>query len=79
MELNENISFKEVVIILKQFKEQYKEKVRSFSYYELHDKVLYIRSIRDSIYKMDFEEWKKDKIWEYMNDYEFLYVLKRLK
>ena len=79
MELNETMSFKQVVTILKDFKEKYKEKVRSFSYYDLHDKVLYIRSIRDTIYKLDFEEWKKDKIWEYMNDYEFLYVLKRLK
>lgn len=79
MELNENMSFKEVVDVLKEFKEQYKEKVRSFSYYDLHEKVLYIRNIRDTIYKMDFEEWKKDMVWEYMNDYEFLYVLKRLK
>lgn len=78
MELNENMSFREVVSILKEFKEQHKEKVRSFSYYELHEKVLYIRSIRDTIYKMGFEEWKKDKIWEYMNDYEFLYVLKNI-
>lgn len=79
MQLNENMSFKEVVSVLKEYKEQYKEKVRSFSYYDLHEKVTYIRSIRDTIYNMNFDEWKKDKIWEYMNDYEFLYVLKRLK
>lgn len=79
MELNENMSFKKVVSVLKEYKEQYKEKVRSFSYYDLHEKVTYIRSIRDTIYKMNFDEWKKDKIWEYINDYEFLYVLKRLK
>lgn len=71
MELNENMSFKEVVSILKEFKEQYKEKVRSFSYYDLHEKVLYIRSVKDKIYRMNFKEDKKDFIWEYMNDFEF--------
>ena len=79
MEINENWSFKELVDNLKAIKEQYKEKVRSFSYYDLHEKVVYIRNLRDSIYKLNFEEWKKDKVWEYINDYEFLYVIKRLK
>ena len=73
MQLNENMSFKEVVSILKEFKEQYKEKVRSFSYYDLHEKVVYIRSVKDMIYRMKFKEDKKDFIWEYMNDCE-LYI-----
>ena len=38
-----------------------------------------MRNIRNSIYALKFEDWKKDKIWEYMNGYEFLYVLKRIK
>jgi hypothetical protein len=79
MEINQNWNFKELVGVLKSLKEQYWEKVRSFSYFDLHEKVVYMRKFRDDIYKLDFEEWKKDKAWEYINNYEFLYVLKRLK
>lgn len=79
MEINQNWNFKEIVSVLKSLKEQYWEKVRSFSYFDLHEKVVYMRNFRDEIYKLDFEEWKKDKIWDYINNYEFLYVLKRLK
>lgn len=71
MELNENMSFKEVISRLKEFKEQYKEKVRSFSCYELHDKVVYIKNVKDTVYKMNFKEDRKDFIWEYLNDFEF--------
>lgn len=79
MEINQNWNFKEIVSVLKSLKEQYWEKVRSFSYFDLHEKVVYMRNFRDQIYKLDFEEWRKDKIWDYINNYEFLYVLKRLK
>lgn len=79
MEINQDWNFKELVGVLKSLKEQYWEKVRSFSYFDLHEKVVYMRKFRDDIYKLDFEEWKKDKAWEYINNYEFLYVLKRLK
>lgn len=79
MEINQDWNFKEIVSVLKSLKEQYWEKVRSFSYFDLHEKVVYMRNFRDEIYKLDFEEWKKDKIWDYINNYEFLYVLKRLK
>ena len=79
MEINQDWNFKELVGVLKSLKEQYWEKVRSFSYFDLHEKVVFMRNFRDEIYKLDFEEWRKDKIWEYINNYEFLYVLKRLK
>lgn len=79
MEINQDWNFKEIVSVLKSLKEQYWEKVRSFSYFDLHEKVVYMRNFRDQIYKLDFEEWRKDKIWDYINNYEFLYVLKRLK
>jgi len=79
MEINQDWNFKEIVSVLKSLKEQYWEKVRSFSYFDLHEKVVYMRKFRNDIYKLNFEEWKKDKIWDYINNYEFLYVLKRLK
>lgn len=79
MEINQDWNFKEIVSVLKSLKEQYWEKARSFSYFDLHEKVVFKRNFRDDIYKLNFEEWKKDKIWDYINNYEFLYVLKRLK
>lgn len=75
MEIKKDWNFKEVVNNLKEIKKSYKEKVRSFSYYELHEKVLYIRKVRNIIYSFNFKEDKKDKIWEYINDYDFLDLL----
>ena len=27
-------------------------------------------NLKKQVYALQFEEWKKDKIWEYLNDYE---------
>ena len=79
MEINKNWKFEDILKVLKELKEQYWDKVRSFSYYELHEKVIYMRNFRNSIYSLNIAVNKKDKIWEYINNYEFLYVLKRMK
>lgn len=79
VKLDINWNYRELVYNLRAIKEQYWDKVRSFSYYDLHEKVVFMKKFRDYIYSLNFEEWKKDKVWEYINGYEFLYVLKRLK
>ena len=77
--INKNWNYREIVNNLKEIKDEYWKKLAFFSYFDLHEKVVYMRNMRNSIYALNFEEWKKDKIWDYMNGYEFLYVLKRLK
>lgn len=74
--VNPEWTFKEVVNNLKALRDEYKGILASFSCYEIKDKVKFKRNLRNSFYALNFEEWKKDKIWNYMNDFEFLYVLK---
>ena len=66
LNINQNWTFKEVVGIL-----------ATFSYFDLYEKVLFLKKTRDSFYSLlNLQEWEKDKIWDYMNGFEFLYVLK---
>ena len=74
--INPEWTFKEVVNNLKALKEEYKGILASFSCYEIKERVKFKRNLRNAFYSLNFDEWKKDKIWNYMNDFEFLYVLK---
>ena len=47
---------------------QYREVVASFSYKQIREETLFIRQTRNTIYSFNFEEWKKDRIWEVLNN-----------
>lgn len=76
LKVNPSWTFKEAVDNLKTLREQYKETLASFSYFDLHEKVIFLKKTRDSFYALELEEAEKDKLWDYMNGFEFLYVLK---
>lgn len=69
IQIDSNCSFKNLVIQAKAIKNQYNGILSSFSYFNLHDKVEFERNFRDLIYSLNFEEWKKDRLWDYLNDY----------
>ncbi len=75
LNINPNWAFKEVVANLKALRDQYEGTLRFFSYLDLHEKVEFKRRTRNAFYSLNFEEWKKDRLWDYMNHYEFYYVL----
>ena len=72
---NPNWTFKEAVGNLKALKTRYEQVLVSFSCYEVKERVEFRRHTRNAVYSIQAEEWERDKIWEYMNGYEFLYVL----
>ena len=75
--VNKNWTFKETVDNLKSLKTDYEGILATFSCLDLHEKVLFLKNTRDSFYSLsNLQEWEKDKVWEYMNGFEFLYVLK---
>lgn len=76
LNINQNWTFKEVVNNLKSLRTDYEGILATFSYFDLHEKVLFLKNTRDSFYSLNLQEWEKDKIWDYMNGFEFLYVLK---
>lgn len=70
--------FKTVVLKIEALKSEYKETLASFSIFELHEKVEYMRKMKNSVYNLKMNEQKKDKIWNYLNDNEYLSVLKSI-
>ena len=78
LKINYNWSFEETVNHLKALKSQYEEILASFSYYQIHEKGEFIRKTKSDFYSLHLKEWEIDKLWEYMNGYEFLYVLRQI-
>lgn len=76
--INQNWTFEEAVNNLKTLKIEYEGILASFSYFQLHDKVEFLRKTKNDFYSLKLKEWEINKLWEYMNGYEFLYVLKQM-
>lgn len=74
--IDPNWSFKEIVRNIRALRNSYEEILCSFSYLELPKKVEFKRNVRNQVYSLDFDEYRKDCIWNYMNHYEYYYVLK---
>ena len=77
IEINPNLDFCEVVECLEALKFQYEEILTSFLY--IHERNKFIEETRNMVYSLKFPEWKRDKIWEYLNGFEYLYVMRRIK
>lgn len=69
MQVNSSWNYKESLFYINYIKSSYVNIMLSFSIFgdnlELLEK---IRKLKKSIYSLRFEEWKKDKLWEYIND-----------
>lgn len=63
----ENWTFDFIVANREVIKSIYKDFVTSFSYFSQHDKVVFMRQVKTQVYSLKFEEWKKDKIWKFIN------------
>lgn len=76
LNINQNWTFKEVVDNLESLKTDYEGILATFSYFDLHEEVKFRKKTRNKVYSLNLQNWEKDKIWNYMNGFEFLYVLK---
>lgn len=69
MQVNSSWNYKESLFYINYIKSSYVNIMLSFSIFgdnlELLEK---IRKLKKSIYSLRFEEWKRDKLWEYIND-----------
>lgn len=66
--VDNNWTFEEAVNNIKTLKTQYEKVLASFSYFEFKEKLEFKKNVKRSIYNLKMSEWKKDKLWEYMND-----------
>lgn len=67
IEINPNWNYKQTLKNLRALRLSYDNALCSFSYFQLHERVLFNYEIKNAIYSLNFEEWKKDRIWEYLN------------
>ena len=70
MIISPDLKYKELVLIIEAVKTKYKVFVASFLYFESQKQYECVSNLKKQVYALQFEEWKKDKIWEYLNDYE---------
>lgn len=67
IEINPDWNYKQMLSNLKTLRHDFEDALASFSSFELHNKVLFVYEIKNTIYSLNFETWKKDRIWEYLN------------
>ena len=75
MKVNQNWKYKDIMKYIEAMKFEYQEVSASFLWFEKKQQMEYIRNCKKQIYSLGFETWKKDKIWEYLNDFENIEVL----
>lgn len=69
--INENWTFRDLVLNAKMLKQEYVFVLAFFSndnvYEEIKIRNIIIKSFKNKLYSINIEEWKLDKVWEYMN------------
>ena len=67
--INPEWNFKEVVENIEVIKSKTWDIIASFSSFEIKKQVNFKKQLRNNIYSLKFEEWKKDRIVECIYDY----------
>jgi len=70
-------TYRQAVKNIKPLKDEYQGILSSFSLWQTKEWAYFIRSTRDSFYKLNLLEWQIDNLWKYMNGFMPYYVLKR--
>ena len=74
MDVNKDWTYKEALYFIDLVKEKYEDITRSF-YVVKQKRTLFEKAykIKKDIYALNFEDWRKDKLWEYINgDIEYI-------
>lgn len=66
--VNPEWSFKEVISYMEALKQDYYGALTLFKCFDIHEKVELVRKFKKDIYNLKFEEWKRDRVWDYLND-----------
>lgn len=70
MRIDPNWTYNETIEHAEAIKSYYKDTLASFLWHEGVKRVLFMRDMKLLIYSLKFEEWRRDKIWAYLNDDE---------
>ena len=77
--INPDSTFKEMVDKIEALKSQVREIIASFSSFEIKKQLQFQRELRNQIYALNFELWKRERILETIYDDFPVYKLKNMK
>lgn len=64
-----DLTFRQLVYKAEAIKSNYNRVLSLFSCgFNIKAKIKYIKSIKQTVYKLNIDKWQCDRIWEYMND-----------
>ena len=78
LSVDTNINFKEIVDNIEIMRDDYHKMIASFSVFERKKGIELCKKFKKEFYSLNFEEYKKDLVWRYINDeieYEELLIL----
>ena len=77
--IDPNSSFKEVVENIEVIKSHVRDTIASFSSFDIKKQLQFQRELRNQIYALKFELWKRERILETIYDDFPVYKLKNIK
>ena len=77
--IDPNSTFREIVDNIEVIKSHVRETIASFSSFEIKKQLQFQRELRNQIYALKFETWKKERILETIYDDLPIYKLKNIK
>ena len=73
--------FNDIVRNIRTLRSDYEGILASFYYFDIKEVVHFKKQTRDMFYSYPFEEWRKDRLWEYMNGfipfYDLICIMRR--
>lgn len=72
MFVDPNWTYNEVITFAEALKTQYQGILASFVWQENKAKIKFMYEFKKQIYALHFSEWRRDKIWAYLNGDELL-------
>ena len=77
--INPDSTFKEIVDNIEVIKSHVRDTIASFSSFEIKKQLQFQRELRNQIYALNFELWKRERILETIYDDFPVYKLKNMK
>ena len=77
--INPDSTFREIVDNIEVIKSHIRETIASFSSFDIKKQLQFQREIRNQIYALNFELWKRERILETIYDDFPVYKLKNMK
>ena len=74
--MNQSMTFRQIVTNIREIRREYEDTLRLF--YDIKKEIEYKRKTRNKFYSLNIEEWQKDMLWSYMNDYVELITLQEI-